>query len=61
MIEYIDEEEKEIIESLNNDTWVSDFSKDTKIKYESYAKNYFEFKNKVEVNLTDNDFKKNSN
>lgn len=58
MIKYIDEEEKEIIESLYNESWFSDFNEDVKKEYESYAKNYFDFKNKVEINLTDKDYHK---
>ncbi len=56
MIKYIDEEEKEIIESLYNESWISDFNEEVKGEYESYAKNYFDFKNKVEINLTDKDY-----
>lgn len=56
MTEYIDEEEREIIESLHSEEWVSDFNEDIKKQYEEYARNYFEFKNKVEVRLTDKDF-----
>ncbi len=56
MIDFIDEEEKEIIESLNSDSWISDFDDDIKKIYEEYSINTFDFKNKIEVNLTDKDF-----
>lgn len=58
MIDFIDEEEKEIIESLCSDSWILDFNDDSRKKYEEYASNTIEFKNKVEVNLTDKDFNK---
>lgn len=58
MINFIDEDEKEIIESLRSDSWISDFNDDIRKKYEDYASNTIEFKNKVEVNLTDKDFDK---
>lgn len=58
MINFIDEDEKEIIESLRSDSWISDFNDDIWKKYEDYASNTIEFKNKVEVNLTDKDFDK---
>ena len=58
MINYIDEDEKEIIESLHSDSWISVFDDGIRKKYEEYASNTIEFKNKVEVNLTDKDFDK---
>ena len=58
MIDFIDEEEKEIIESLRSDSWISDFNDDIRKKYEEYASNTIDFKNKVEINLTDKDFNK---
>jgi predicted DNA binding CopG/RHH family protein len=58
MNEYIDEEEKEIIESLYEFDWQTNPDKETNRIYEEYAKNYFDKKNKIEVNLTDRDFNK---
>ena len=58
MVEYIDDEEKELIESLHELDWQPNPDKELNKVYEGYARNYFEFKNKVEVNLTDWDFNK---
>ena len=54
--EYIDEEEKEIIESLYSEEWVSDFNDDINKKYQEYARYSIEFNNKIEINLTQRDF-----
>jgi predicted DNA binding CopG/RHH family protein len=50
-IEFIDEEEKEIIESLYSEEWVSDFNEDIKKQYEEYARYSIEMRNKVEIYL----------
>ena len=56
MIKYIDEEEKEIIESLYSDGWVSDFDDDVKKFYEESAKYQIENIRQVNVNLPMNEF-----
>ena len=58
MIDFIDEEEKELIESLHSEKWVSDFDDEIKKMYEDYAKNSFQFDNSVEIKLTGRDIQK---
>lgn len=58
MINYIDEEEKEIIESLHKEGWEPNLNKDLNKVYEEYARNSYEFKNSIEIKLTDKDMKK---
>ncbi len=55
MIDFIDEEEKELIESLHSEKWVSDFDDEIKKMYEDYAKNYltiFTSRSRVMPNLS---------
>ncbi len=58
MSEYIDIEEKEIIESLHSEQWQP--VRDPKLirEFEEYAKNYIEFNKKIEINLRDDDINK---
>jgi len=58
MIKYIDQEEKELIESLHSEDWVPNPDKSINKVYEEYARNSFQFKNKIEINLSDRDIEK---
>ncbi|MCX6145998.1 MAG: antitoxin [Candidatus Kapabacteria bacterium] len=51
-IEYIDEEEKEMIESLHELDWQPNPNYDENKKYEQYALNTINHLNKVEINLS---------
>jgi hypothetical protein len=56
MIKYIDEEEREIIESLYSDGWVSDFDDVVKKFYEDSAIFHIENTRQVNVNLPVKEF-----
>lgn len=56
MVDYIDDEEKELIESLHNDEWVSVFNEEEKLKYEQIAKNTIEQTKLVELRLSMKDY-----
>jgi predicted DNA binding CopG/RHH family protein len=58
MVEFIDEEEKEIIESLYNEEWVSDFDDETKKMYEEYAKYSIERTKEINFKISEKDFDK---
>jgi len=58
MNEYIDEEEKEIIESLKSETWISDFNENIKKQYEEYAKFSLLNTRQIVANISERDFNK---
>jgi predicted DNA binding CopG/RHH family protein len=58
MIEYIDEEEKELIESLHSDHWISDFDETIKKMYEESAKLNRPNAKKISINLSERDYHK---
>lgn len=51
MNEYINTEEKEIIESLHSEDWQPNPVQSINQVYEEYARNSIEFNNKIEINL----------
>ena len=58
MIDYIDDEEKEIIESLHSELWVSDFNKDIKKQYEEYAKFSTMNSRTITANISERDYER---
>jgi predicted DNA binding CopG/RHH family protein len=58
MIEYIDQEEKEIIELLHSKEWQPNPDKSLNKIYEDYARYCLELNRKIEVSLMDRDFYK---
>ena len=56
MNDYIDKEEKEIIESLDSGDWVSDFDEDIKKQYEEYAKNSTANTKQISAHITEKDY-----
>ena len=57
-IKFYDKEEKELYEALENDELISDFNKDIKEKYEEYAKNSLNKQKRINIRMTDRDFRK---
>jgi len=51
----LDEEEKNILESFENDEWVSDFSEKDKILYQQYASATLLNKRKINLRVFEND------
>jgi predicted DNA binding CopG/RHH family protein len=58
MIDFIDNEEKEIIESLQSEEWVSDFNEDIKKQYEEYAKFSLMNTRQITANISERDYNK---
>ena len=58
MSEYIDSEEKGIIESLHSEGWQPVPDEKLIREFEEYARNYVEFNKKIEINLRDVDINK---
>ncbi len=57
-IEFLDKEEEEIYKSLERDEWVSDFNSEIKEKYEAYARSSLKKERRINIRMTERDFKK---
>jgi len=53
-----DQEEKELIKSLEKDEWVSVLNESRKEQYEKYAKNTLCKRKRINIRLTERDFEK---
>lgn len=58
MIKYIDQEEKELIESLYSEEWEPNPDKTVNKVYEDYARKSIEFDKILEIALSQRDFEK---
>ena len=57
-IEFLDKEEEEIYKSLEQDEWVSDFNSEIKEKYEAYARSSLKKERRINIRMTERNFKK---
>jgi hypothetical protein len=57
-MEYIDEEEKALIESLHSDHWISDFDDSVKKMYEESAQLNRPNTKKISIKVSERDFHK---
>ena len=57
-INFLDKEEEEIYNSIETDEWVSDFDTEIKEKYEAYAKSSLKKERRINIRMTERDFKK---
>ncbi len=57
-IEFLDKEEEEIYKSLERDEWVSDFNSEIKEKYEVYARSSLKKERRINIRMTERDYKK---
>lgn len=57
MNNYLDDEEKDIIESLHNDVWESDFSNVIKEEYQIYAQKSIKNYQEITFKIFDEDLK----
>ena len=55
---YIDKDEMELAKSLENEEWVSDFTKKEKKKYEEYARTSLTKQKRINIRMTERDLKK---
>jgi len=58
MIDYIDQEEKELIESLHSEDWQPNPKISINKVYEEYARHSIELNNKIEITLSERDIQK---
>jgi predicted DNA binding CopG/RHH family protein len=56
--EYLDNEERKLAESLENEEWVSDLTKKEKKKYEASARYSLNKKMRINIRMTERDLKK---
>ena len=56
--EFLDKEEEEIYKSIEKDEWVSDFNSEIKEKYEAYARSSLKKERRINIRMTERDFKK---
>jgi len=57
-IKFLDKEEEELYNSLLQDKWVSDFDDTIKEKYEAYARSSLKKERRINIRMTERDFKK---
>ena len=57
-IKFLDKEEEELYNSLQQDKWVSDFDGNIREKYEAYARSSLKKERRINIRMTERDFKK---
>jgi len=57
-MEFLDKEEEDIYNSMEKDVWVSDFNTEIKEKYENYAKLSLKKERRINIRMTERDYKK---
>ena len=57
-IDFLDKEEEEIYNSMETDEWVSDFNSEIKEKYEAYASSSLKKERRINIRMTERDYKK---
>ena len=55
---FLDNEEKEIIESLEKDEWVSDFDNTIKKQYQDYARYSLNKQKRINIRMTERDLRR---
>jgi predicted DNA binding CopG/RHH family protein len=55
---YLDMEEMELAQSLENDEWISDITKKEKKQYEEYARNSLTKQKRINIRMTERDLKR---
>ena len=55
---YLDQEEKDLVESLENNEWHSTLTKAQKKKYTEYAKYSLHKNKRINIRMTERDYKK---
>ena len=57
-IKYLDKEEKQLAESLENEEWISNLPKNAKKKYEDYAHHSLKKKKRINIRMNERDLRK---
>ena len=55
---YLDKDERELAESLENQEWISDLSKKEKKQYEEYARYSLSKRKRINIRMRERDLKK---
>ena len=55
---YLDKDEMELAESLENEKWVSDLTKKEKKQFEEYARNSLMKQKRINIRMSERDLKK---
>lgn len=55
---YLDKDERELAESLENQEWISDLSKKEKKQYEEYARYSLSKRKRINIRMSERDLKK---
>jgi predicted DNA binding CopG/RHH family protein len=56
--EYLDKDERELADSLENEEWTSDLTKKEKKRYEEYARYSLTKQKRINIRMTERDLKK---
>ncbi|HEX9948660.1 MAG TPA: antitoxin [Thermodesulfobacteriota bacterium] len=56
--EYLDKDERELAESLENEEWVSDLTKKEKKRYQEYARYSLSKQKRINIRMTERDLMK---
>ena len=56
--EFLDKDELELSQSLDNETWVSDLTENEKKQYEEYARSSLNKQKRINIRMTERDLKK---
>ena len=57
-LKYLDDEEKELMKSLEKGEWVSDFNNSIKKEYQEYAKQSLSKQKRINIRMMERDLKK---
>jgi len=57
-LQYLDDEEKTLMESLDKGEWESDFNQSIKLEYQKYAKYSLDKQKQIHIRMTKKDLKK---
>ncbi len=57
-LKYLDDEEKELMKSLEKGEWISDFNKSIRKEYQEYAKQSLSKQKRINIRMTERDLKK---
>jgi predicted DNA binding CopG/RHH family protein len=56
--EFLDKDELELSQSLDNEAWVSDLTENEKKQYEEYARSSLNKQKRINIRMTERDLKK---
>lgn len=57
-LKYLDDEERDLMQSLERDEWLSDFNQSVKKEYQEHAKHSLSKQKRINIRMTERDLKK---